>query len=79
MLFVVSTGIEVRLLRLLDHVEVVMELVILCAAHGSPQIDYKCQRKVVKHILVEILTQLLHVVEQLVLCGDECMVLEMID
>lgn len=67
--FGVSTLFEL-LLELLDHVEVVAELVELVLAKRRPQINDKCDRYRVEHVYVEILTEFGHAVKEQVLRCD---------
>lgn len=63
---------------LLDQVEIVIESIKLMLAEWRSQVYYKRDRYVIEHVLVQILTQLLHALYQLVFGRDQRMVLKVI-
>ena len=48
-------------------------------AHGSSQVDHKSDRNHTETILMQILTQFWHTLNQFVFCSDQSMILKVID
>ena len=74
-----TDGLLVRLLKFLYHVEVVCELVEFLLAQRGAQIDDERDRNRIENVLVQILAELRHALNELVLRGDQSVVLEVIN
>ena len=70
--------LRVCILRLFNNVKVVGELVELLLAQGRAEIKHEGYGYHVEDVLVHVLAQFGHTLNQLVLCRDERMVLEVI-
>ena len=74
-----TDGLLVRLLKFLYHVEVVCEFVEFLLTQRSAQIDNERDRNRIENVLVQILTELRHALDELILSCNQSMVLEVIN
>ena len=68
----------VLIFEFFDHIEVVGEFVEFLLAQRSAQIDHKRDRYGVEYVCVQIFTELLHAVNQQILCRDQLVIFEVI-
>ena len=74
-----TDSLLVGLLEFLDHVEVVGEFVEFLLAQSRAQVDDERDWNRIENVLVQILTKLGHALNELVLSGDQGMVLKVIN
>ena len=70
--------IQILVLELLYHIEVISELVELMLAKWRPQVYHEGDRDGVEYILMQVFAEFGHRLDELVFRGDQRMVLEVI-